>query len=193
MVLKIGIPKGSLEKSTFELFKNAGFPLYGSERSLYPVSDDKEISCLLVRAQEMAKYVADGVLDVGLTGTDWIYEQLGTNLPYVGIDSEEKHEGYAAYAISDLVYSKQSTRKVKWVLAVPEDSPYDKPEDLEGKHIATELEATTKAYFEDKGIKIALDMKSFLYLAGTELDFSDGLNGKGFIFNNPNCSISFRI
>lgn len=160
MVLKIGIPKGSLEKSTFELFKNAGFPLYGSERSLYPISDDPDLSCVLVRAQEMAKYVSQGQLDVGLTGQDWIREQLGTTLPYVEIDSDvlgPEHKYSNAYAVCDLVYSKQRAQKIKWVLAVPEDSPFEKPQDLDGKHIATELLNTTKNYFDELGVDVTVE------------------------------------
>jgi ATP phosphoribosyltransferase len=129
MKLKLGIPKGSLENATVDLFRRAGFQITTSSRSYFPAIDDPEIECMLIRAQEMARYVEDGILDAGLTGRDWVEE------------SEAKVE-----AIADLVYAKQSFGKVRWVLAVPESSPFHTVKDLEGKIIATELVATTKRY-----------------------------------------------
>lgn len=135
MKLKLGIPKGSLETATVDLFRRAGFTISMSSRSYFPAIDDPEIECMLIRAQEMARYVEDGVLDAGLTGYDWIME---TNSDVV--------------TISDLVYSKQSFRKVRWVLAVPENSPVQSVKDLEGKIIATELVGFTKRYLEKNGV-----------------------------------------
>src|SRR5688572_17292032 len=112
--LKLGIPKGSLENATIDLFKKAGFQIQSSSRSYFPVIDDPEIECMLIRAQEMARYVEDGVLDAGLTGFDWIQES-----------------GAKVVKIADLVYSKQSFGKVRWVLAVPESSPVKSVKDLE--------------------------------------------------------------
>src|SRR5207237_6585814 len=127
MKLKLGIPKGSLQDATIQLFARAGFNIYVSSRSYFPAIDDVEIECMLIRAQEMARYVEDGILDAGMTGRDWVEE------------SEAKVE-----AIADLVYAKQSFGKVRWVLAVPEASSFESVKDLEGKIIATELVATTK-------------------------------------------------
>src|SRR6266498_4635517 len=125
MKLKLGIPKGSLENATIELFRKAGFNITTSSRSYFPAIDDVEIECMLIRAQEMARYVEDGILDAGLTGRDWVEE------------SEAKVE-----AVADLVYAKQSFGKVRWVLAVPESSNFRSIKDLEGRIIATELVAT---------------------------------------------------
>ena len=134
--LKLGIPKGSLQDATVALFKRAGFDIHVNTRSYFPSIDDDEIECMLIRAQEMARYVSDGVLDAGLTGMDWIEEHA------IG------HPEEAPLApVCDLVYSKQSFGKVKWVLAVPEDSPVERAEDLQGKRIATELVRVTKAWF----------------------------------------------
>jgi ATP phosphoribosyltransferase len=127
--LKLGIPKGSLENATVDLFRRAGFNISTSSRSYFPSIDDPDIECMLIRAQEMARYVEDGILDAGLTGLDWVSE--------VGAD---------VVAVADLVYAKQSFGKVRWVLAVPEDSSIHNAKDLEGKTIATELVATTKRY-----------------------------------------------
>src|SRR5229473_8426293 len=127
MKLKLGIPKGSLENATVELFRRAGFQITTSSRSYFPGIDDPEIECMLIRAQEMARYVEDGILDAGLTGRDWVEES-----------------GSQVEAIADLVYAKQSFGKVRWVLAVPESSPFLTVKDLQGKIIATELVATTK-------------------------------------------------
>src|SRR5438132_4124902 len=135
MKLKLGIPKGSLQDATIHLFARAGFNIYVSSRSYFPAIDDPQIECMLIRAQEMARYVEDGILDAGLTGRDWVEE------------SEAKVE-----AIADLVYAKQSFGKVRWVLAVPESSPFHSVKDLQGKIIATELVATTKRYLASHGV-----------------------------------------
>src|SRR5438552_11792121 len=137
MKLKLGIPKGSLQDSTVQLFARAGFNIYVSSRSYFPSIDDPEIECMLIRAQEMARYVADGVLDCGLTGQDWIAEHQ-SGLPAAA----------PLVSIADLIYAKQSFGKVRWVLAAPEDSRFKKPQDLEGATIATELVRVTKAYFD---------------------------------------------
>ncbi len=140
MKLKLGIPKGSLEAATIDLFRRAGFNISTSARSYFPAIDDPEIECMLIRAQEMARYVEDGVLDAGLTGFDWIMES--------GADVEK---------ISDLVYSKQSFRSVRWVLAVPENSTIQSVHDLEGKIIATELVKFTERYLERSGVKAKVE------------------------------------
>jgi ATP phosphoribosyltransferase len=143
MKLKLGIPKGSLQESTIQLFGRAGFNIYVNARSYFPTIDDPEIECMLIRAQEMARYVSDGVLDAGLTGQDWIEEhELGDGRTGV-LDP-----------VADLVYSKQSFGKVRWVLAAPEDSAIRSAEDLEGKTIATELVRVTRAYFAKKNVKV---------------------------------------
>src|SRR5580704_6231325 len=133
--LKLGIPKGSLENATIDLFRRAGFTITTSSRSYFPGIDDPEIECMLIRAQEMARYVEDGILDAGLTGRDWIEEN-----------------GAEVVAVADLIYAKQSFGKVRWVLAVPEASNFKTVEDLEGKIIATELVATTKRYLASRGV-----------------------------------------
>jgi ATP phosphoribosyltransferase len=133
--LKLGIPKGSLEQATVDLFRRAGFNITTSSRSYFPAIDDPEIECMLIRAQEMARYVEDGVLDAGLTGRDWVEE------------NEAQVE-----TVADLVYAKQSFGKVRWVLAAPESSPFRSVEDLEGKIIATELVCTTKRYLARRGV-----------------------------------------
>ncbi len=133
--LRLGIPKGSLQDATIQLFARAGFNIYASARSYFPAIDDPEVECMLIRAQEMARYVADGVLDAGLTGQDWIAEHAAAN------------GGGAVVPLADLVYAKQSFGKVRWVLAVPEDSRYREVRDLEGATIATELVRVTQAYF----------------------------------------------
>jgi len=135
MKLKLGIPKGSLENATVELFRRAGFQITTSSRSYFPAIDDPEIECMLIRAQEMARYVEDGVLDAGLTGRDWV----------------EENEAHVEN-VADLIYAKQSFGKVRWVLAVPESSPYKSVKDLQGKIIATELVAATKRYLERNGV-----------------------------------------
>jgi len=138
--LKLGIPKGSLQDATIALFQRAGWEIYASGRSYFPTINDGDIECMLVRAQEMARYVEHGALDAGLTGNDWVLENLS--------DVER---------VTSLTYSKQSRQKVKWVLAVPEDSPFQKPEDLAGKIIATELVEYTKRYFAEKNIPVKVE------------------------------------
>ncbi len=138
--IKLGIPKGSLERATTELFHNAGWRITMSSRNYFPSIDDPEIYCALVRAQEMARYVEAGVLDVGLTGLDWVLE----NEAQVEI-------------ISDLVYSKSTTSKARWVLAVPSDSPIASVEDCAGKRISTELVGFTRRYFAERGIDVEVE------------------------------------
>jgi ATP phosphoribosyltransferase len=138
--IKLGIPKGSLEKATIELFKKAGWRITISSRNYFPSIDDEEISCALIRAQEMARYVESGVLDVGLTGLDWILE------------NESQVE-----IISDLVYSKASTRKACWVLAVPERSDIASLDDCANKRISTELVNFTKRYFAERRIPVEVE------------------------------------
>jgi ATP phosphoribosyltransferase len=138
--LKLGLPKGSLENATIELFRKAGFNISTSSRSYFPSIDDPDIDCMLIRAQEVARYVEDGVLDAGLTGRDWV----------------EENEA-CVVTITDLIYAKQSFGRVRWVLAAPEASPFKTVEDLEGKVIATELVATTKRYLAGKGVKAKVE------------------------------------
>jgi len=138
--LKLGLPKGSLQDATIQLFARAAFNIYASPRSYFPSIDDPEIECMLIRAQEMARYVDHGVLDAGLTGIDWVVES--------GLD---------VASITSLTYAKQSRRKVRWVLAVPESSGFEKAEDLEGKIIATELVEVTKRYFADRGVNVKVE------------------------------------
>jgi ATP phosphoribosyltransferase len=146
MKLRLGIPKGSLETSTVQLFQRAGFEIIVSTRSYFPTIDDPEIECMLIRAQEMARYVADGVLDAGLTGMDWIEEhRLG------------HPEQTPLVSMADLIYAKQSFGKVRWVLAAPEDSPFETPADLKGKRIATELVRVTRNYFAAKGLTVDVE------------------------------------
>jgi ATP phosphoribosyltransferase len=141
MKLKLGIPKGSLQDATVQLFARAGFNVYVSSRSYFPSIDDPEIECMLIRAQEMARYVSDGVLDAGLTGQDWIAEhELGDGTTGV------------LTSIADLIYAKQSFGKVRWVLAAPEDSPLRSAADFHGKTVATELVRVTRAYFQGHGV-----------------------------------------
>ena len=139
-VLKLGIPKGSLENSTMDLFKKAGWRITSDARSYFPDIDDPEIMCKLVRAQEMSRYVEDGTLDLGLTGIDWILENSSDIV-----------------VVQDLIYSKVSTQKARWVLVVREDSPYKSIEDMEGKKISTELVTFTKKYFAAKDINIHVE------------------------------------
>jgi ATP phosphoribosyltransferase len=146
MKLKLGIPKGSLQDATIHLFARAGFNIYVSTRSYFPSIDDPEIECMLIRAQEMARYVCDGVLDAGLTGQDWIAEhKLGGN---------SKH---SLTPIADLVYAKQSFGKVRWVLAAPEDSRFKSPTDFADATIATELVRVTKAYFDRLNVPVNVE------------------------------------
>jgi ATP phosphoribosyltransferase len=144
--LKLGIPKGSLQDATIQLFARAGFNIYASARSYFPAIDDPEIDCMLIRAQEMARYVADGVLDAGLTGQDWIAEHAAAN----GGET-------AVVPLADLIYAKQSFGKVRWVLAVPEASRYQTARDLEGATVATELVRATQAYFARQSINVNVE------------------------------------
>jgi ATP phosphoribosyltransferase len=145
--LKLGIPKGSLQDATIQLFARAGFNIYASTRSYFPAIDDPEIDCMLIRAQEMARYVADGVLDAGLTGQDWIAEHAAAN----------GGAGDVVVPLADLIYAKQSFGRVKWVLAVPESSPFLRPEDLAGRTIATELVRATEAYFRRLNVPVNVE------------------------------------
>ncbi|MEW6003113.1 MAG: ATP phosphoribosyltransferase [Nitrospirota bacterium] len=138
--LKLGLPKGSLQESTLKLFRKAGYHISLSDRSYYPSIDDPEIDAMLIRAQEMPKYVEDGILDCGLTGKDWILEQ-----------NADVHE------IAELIYAKEGLRPVKWIIAVPIDSRIKTVKDLEGKRISTELVGFTKRYLRSKGIKAKVD------------------------------------
>jgi ATP phosphoribosyltransferase len=139
-VLKLGLPKGSLQQSTFALFQKAGYRIIVRERSYRPSIDDPEIECLLFRAQEIARYVERGVLDVGLTGKDWIIENEAD-----------------VVEVADLVYSKTTTSPYRWVLAVPEDSAIRTVEDLEGKRIATELVQATRSYLARHGVSAEVE------------------------------------
>ena len=144
MILRLGIPKGSLQDATVRLFERAGFNILVSSRSYFPTIDDPEIECLLIRAQEMARYVADEVVDAGLTGQDWIAEHYAAT-------------GNGVVSITDLVYSKQSFGTVRWVLAAPEESKFKTPQDLEGATIATELVRATEAYFQRLGVNVNVE------------------------------------
>ncbi|KAF0122913.1 MAG: ATP phosphoribosyltransferase [bacterium] len=139
-ILKLGIPKGSLEKATIDLFRKAGWKILVDSRNYFPEINDKEIKCALIRAQEMSRYVEKGTLDVGLTGKDWILEN-----------------GSDVVAVQDLIYSKVTQRPTKWVLVVPEDSPIKRLEDLEGKRISTELVNFTKKFFSDRSINVEVE------------------------------------
>ncbi len=139
-MLKLGIPKGSLENATIELFRKSGWKISVSSRSYFPMVDDEEIRCTLVRAQEMSRFVEMGTLDVGLTGKDWILEN-----------------GSDVAVVQDLVYSKTSTSPARWVLVVTEDSPIRELRDLEGKKIFTELVNFTKKYFAERKIHIDVE------------------------------------
>jgi ATP phosphoribosyltransferase len=146
MRLKLGIPKGSLQDATIQLFARAGFNIYVSSRSYFPAIDDPDIECMLIRAQEMARYVSDGVLDAGLTGQDWIAEH-------------EAGDGRTGVLVplADLIYAKQSFGKVRWVLAAPEDSTIRSARDLQGKTVATELVRATRAYFDQQGVQVNVE------------------------------------
>ncbi|MEF9426512.1 MAG: ATP phosphoribosyltransferase [Candidatus Mariimomonas ferrooxydans] len=139
-VLKLGLPKGSLQESTIKLFKKAGYNISVDSRSYYPSFDDAEVESMLIRAQEMARYVDDGVLDAGLTGKDWILEQNAD-----------------VYEVAELNYAKEGLRPVKWVIAVPNNSKIKKIKDLKGRRIATELVGYTKKYLKSKGIQAEVD------------------------------------
>jgi ATP phosphoribosyltransferase len=139
-VLKLGVPKGSLEENTVDIFKRAGWRITYDSRSYFPDIDDPEMTCSLVRAQEMSRYVEDGTLDLGLTGIDWIMENASD-----------------VVVVQDLIYSKVSMRQARWVLVVRGDSPYQKIEDMEGKKISTELVNFTKKYFAEKNINVQVE------------------------------------
>jgi len=139
-LLKLGIPKGSLQEATLDLFARAGWKITLSSLSYVPAIDDPEIECLMARAQEMARYVESGTLDAGITGHDWVVETEA-----------------AVEELSELVYAKQRLARVRWVLAVPEDSPVRGPRDLEGKVIATEVVQITKKYLAEHGVKARVE------------------------------------
>ncbi|MCX5659008.1 MAG: ATP phosphoribosyltransferase [Planctomycetota bacterium] len=136
-LLRIGLPKGSLQDSTVDLFERAGYHLQISDRSYFPAIDDPELQAVMFRAQEMSRYVEDGVVDIGITGHDWVIE-----------NGSDVHE------VCELTYSKATRQPVKWVLAVPEESPHQKASDLANGIIATELVATTRRFFEKAGVKV---------------------------------------
>jgi ATP phosphoribosyltransferase len=139
-MLKVGIPKGSLENATIELFKKSGWKISVSSRSYFPIVDDEEVRCTLVRAQEMSRFVEIGTLDVGLTGKDWILEN-----------------GSDVVVVQDLIYSKTSASPARWVLVVAEDSPVRQLKDLEGKKIFTELVHFTRRYFAERNIQVDVE------------------------------------
>ena len=139
-LLKLGIPAGSLNEATVDLFQRAGYQITSSSRSYFPEIDDDEIECLMVRAQEMARYVEQGVLDAGITGHDWVME--------TGVDVRE---------ICELIFSKVSRRPARWVLCVPKDAPVRSVKDLEGKRIATEIVNVTRAYLERHGVNARVE------------------------------------
>jgi len=140
MRLKLGLPKGSLQEASIQLFRRAGFEITVNPRSYFPHIDDEQIECMLIRAQEMARYVEDGILDAGLTGKDWILENQS-----------------AVVEVADLVYAKQTMGKVRWVLAVPEKAPFQSVKDLEGKTIATELVKVTERYLVQNGVNAKVE------------------------------------
>jgi len=152
--LRLGIPKGSLQDSTIKLFANSGWKIRLHHRNYFPDIDDPEVECTLCRAQEMPVYIEDGTLDVGLTGKDWILE----------------NEADVA-KVCELVYSKTSNRPARWVLAVSSDSPFRRPEDLQGKKIATELENYTRKYFQDADIPVEVEFS----WGATEAKVASGL------------------
>jgi ATP phosphoribosyltransferase len=153
-VLQLGIPKGSLEKSTVELFRRSGWKIGVSDRSYFPSVDDPGLRCLLVRAQEMAQYVAGGTLDAGITGRDWVLEY----------DAD-------VVVAEELVYSKTSLRPTRWVLCVPHDSPVQKPDDLRGKRVATELVGYTRRWFAERGVDVQVEFS----WGATEAKAAEGL------------------
>src|SRR4030088_2110128 len=140
MKLRLGIPKGSLQEATLSLFTRAGLRFSTSARSYFAATDDPEIECLLIRAQEMARYVEHGALDAGLTGLDWVLES--------GLD---------VVTVTNLIYAKQSMGKVKWVLAVPENFDFKKPEDLDGKIVAPKLVSFPRNYFASRNISVSVE------------------------------------
>lgn len=152
--IKLGIPKGSLQNATIALFKRSGWMIRAEGRSYYPEINDEEIECAICRAQEMSRYVVGGTLDAGLTGKDWIVENNSD-----------------VQVVADLVYSKVSSRPARWVLAVPFESPINKPEELQGKKVATELVQYTKKYFSDRNIEATVEFS----WGATEAKVSSGL------------------
>ncbi|MFN7802515.1 MAG: ATP phosphoribosyltransferase [Planctomycetaceae bacterium] len=138
--LKLGIPAGSLQEATGELFRRAGYQIKFSSRSYYPEIDDPEVECLLIRAQEMARYVEQGVLDAGITGHDWVVENNA-----------------AVHEVCELLFSKVSRRPVRWVLCVPNDSPVQTVHDLQGKRVATEVVGLTQAFFAKHGVTAQIE------------------------------------
>lgn len=138
--LRLGIPKGSLQDATIQLFQRAGYHIYVHPRSYFPSIDDAEIECMLIRAQEMARYVQDGILDLGLTGRDWVLENAAD-----------------VHTVGGLIYAKQSFSRVRWVLAVPEDSPVRSAADLQGKTVATELVGVTRRYLAERGVAATVE------------------------------------
>ncbi|MFT5388154.1 MAG: ATP phosphoribosyltransferase [Lysobacterales bacterium] len=152
--LKLGLPKGSLQEATVKVFKKAGFKIYVSGRSYFPAIDDVEIEPVLLRAQEMARYVEEGALDCGITGADWVLEN-----------------GSKVEVLSQLTYAKQSAVKVRWVLAVPEKSKIKSAKDLEGKKIATEVVNITKKYLRTNKVKAEVEFS----WGATEAKVADGL------------------
>ncbi|MCD6569247.1 MAG: ATP phosphoribosyltransferase [Deltaproteobacteria bacterium] len=154
MIIRLALPKGSLQSSTIELFKNAGWRIVTSPRSYFPSIDDEDIECALVRAQEISRYVESGIFDIGLTGKDWILEN----------ESKVKD-------VADLIYSKSTSSPARWVLAVAQGSGIKRIEDLEGKKIATELVIFTKKYFSKLGINVDVEFS----WGATEVKVADGL------------------
>lgn len=140
MKLLIGVPKGSLQEATLELFTRAGLPAYTNGRSYHATTADPEIDCMLIRAQEMARYVEHGAIDAGLTGLDWVIES-----------------GLEVATVADLIYAKRSRGKVRWVLAAPENSPFHRAEDLSGRIVATELVNVTRDYFRQKNVDVRVE------------------------------------
>ncbi len=140
--LRLGLPSGSLQNSTIDLFGRAGYHVTIPDRSVFPRVDDDKLSAVLFRAQEISRYVTDGIIDCGLTGHDWVVENGNEN---------------DVIEVCELTYSRASSNPVRWVLAVPEESPVRKPQDLDGKIIATELVNTARRYFADKGVKVTVE------------------------------------
>lgn len=154
MELKLGLPKGSLQAATVELFKKSGWKISGMDRSYFPSVDDETLRCSVVRAQEMSRYVESGTLDAGITGKDWIEENASD-----------------VHVVAELVYAKTSFKPVRWVLAVPQDSPVKRPEDLKGKKIATEMVNFTQRYFSERKIPVEVEFS----WGATEAKAAEGL------------------
>ncbi|MBA2707051.1 MAG: ATP phosphoribosyltransferase, partial [Gemmatimonadaceae bacterium] len=140
--LRIGLPSGSMQQSTIDLFGRAGYKISVDGRNVFPRIDDDKLSAVLFRAQEISRYVVDGIVDCGLTGHDWIVEN----------DNEKE-----IVEICNLTYSRASSSPARWVLAVPDESPIQRPEDLEGKIVATELVNVTRKYFAARGVKVNVE------------------------------------